>query len=100
LTNDIGDIKLSNIIIEGDSSIINSTGSLNINLNDISNTENINLRTDIGSIDLKLPKSFNFNTEKVDSQITSNILNIINDKTSIKVEAGLGSVKLNGQKVK
>ncbi len=97
LKTDIGKIKLSNVAIEGDSSIVTGNGSLDINLSNIINAQKIDLSTDIGSIDIKLPKSFVYRTSSNEAQFTTKSLDIINDNTTIKVTAGLGKVRIDGK---
>lgn len=88
----VGEIKVSDALAFGSSEFITNTGDITVNFNDISDADNIDVSTDVGDVDFKVPNNSGYEAT-VNEFMEKERIEIQNDKhTKIKVRTGVGSI--------
>lgn len=96
VSNNIGDITLNDVDINGNSNILSNLGSVSVNAQKIDGAKEINITSRVGDVDLNVPENSKYNL--IEPSISQHANNQKERIPNIKLKANVGSIKLNGKK--
>lgn len=90
---DVGNINLENSLISGESKFYLNVGDISISTSDISNAQSISAETQVGDIEMSLPKDSNYEANIHEFMKKPRIKLYGNGKTKINLIANVGSIE-------
>ncbi|WP_223066079.1 DUF4097 family beta strand repeat-containing protein [Paenibacillus caui] len=98
IQNDMGEVKLSKVILEGECSVTTNLGNINLNVRNMEQANAIRLASDLGNINIKVPGKARYNLETKISNDASKKQTVSGGGTDLTAVADLGFIKVNGKR--